>query len=59
MEYLELGFSEIKENQFIIKDYKRGNSYFDVYFYEDFEKRKRLINNTILSLPDYMIEDKS
>ncbi|EII6832990.1 hypothetical protein I4O28_06055 [Clostridioides difficile] len=59
MEYLELGFNEIKENQFIIKDYKRGNSYFDVYFYEDFEKRKRLINNTILSLPDYMIENKS
>lgn len=56
MDYLEAGFNEIKENQFIIKDYKRGLSHFDVFFYEDVEKRKLLINNTILSLPDYIVD---
>lgn len=52
---LELAFKEIKENQFIIKDYKMGNSYFEVLFYEDIEKRQLLLDNTILSLPDYLI----
>lgn len=52
---LELAFNEIKENQFIIKDYIMGNSYFEVLFYEDIEKRQLLLNNTILSLPDYFL----
>lgn len=55
MEELELAFHEIKENQFIIKDYKMGNSYFEVLFYEDIEKRQLLLNNTILSLPEYLL----
>lgn len=51
---LEPAFKEIKENQFIIKDYKVGDFYFEVLFYENTEKKQLLFNNSILSLPEYL-----
>ena len=48
----EEGFKEIMQNQFIIKKYEMNHSSFDVWFYEGIEKRKLLLNNTILSLPE-------
>lgn len=53
---LDVAFKEILNNQFIIKEYSMGNSYFEVLFYDDIEKRQLLLNNTILSLPDYLLE---
>ena len=50
---LEPAFKEIKENQFIIKDYRVGDVYFEVLFYENTEKKQLLFNNSILSLPEY------
>jgi hypothetical protein len=40
------------ENQFIIKRYEMNQSTFDVWFYEGFEKRKCLLDNTILALEE-------
>ncbi|WP_227866038.1 hypothetical protein [Clostridioides sp. ZZV14-6045] len=57
MNYLELGFNEIMENQFIIKDYIRGEDFFDVVFYENNEKQKCLLNTILGSLPDYIINN--
>lgn len=54
MQEVEAAFKEIMENQFIIKDYKVGNSHFEVLFYEDIERRKLIFKNTILSLPEYL-----
>lgn len=54
MQIVEDGLKEILKNQFIIKDYKKCTGYFEIWFYEDVEKRKHLLNNTILSLPDYL-----
>ncbi|WP_051365940.1 hypothetical protein [Metaclostridioides mangenotii] len=56
MAMVENMLNEIVENQFIIKRFVVGHGYFDIYFYEDVEKRKSLINNTVLSLPTYIIE---
>ena len=56
MKYIEDGLKEIMENQFIIKKYDVGYGYFDIWFYEDVEKRKCLINNTVLSLPSYIVD---
>lgn len=52
MLYLEEGLKEIMKNQFIIKKYEINQSSFDVWFYEGFEKRMGLLNNTILSLEE-------
>lgn len=54
MNEVKAAFEEIKENQFIIKDYRVANSHFEVLFYEDIEKRKLIFKNTILSLPEYL-----
>jgi hypothetical protein len=56
MRMVENMLNEIVENQFIIKRFEVGHGYFDIYFYEDVEKRKSLINNTVLSLPTYITE---
>nr|WP_312985355.1 hypothetical protein [Clostridioides sp.] len=56
MKMVENMLNEIVENQFIIKRFDVGHGYFDIYFYEDVEKRKSLINNTVLSLPTYIIQ---
>ena len=48
---------EIKQNQFIIKDYKVYNTYFEVLFYEDMERRQKIFSRTTAPLPAYLKED--
>ena len=52
MNYLENIIQDIKEEQFIISKYtvNRRLGFFEVYFYDDLEKRERLIENTVLNV---------
>lgn len=43
---------EIIENQFILKSYEIGSASFNIHFYESAERKKLLINKTIISLPE-------
>ncbi len=50
-EKISVVLDEIIENQFILKSYEIGSASFNIHFYESDERKKLLINKTIISLP--------